>query len=74
MSPRALRSTLDYGMESPVVTLERWEDGGAAWRAVSVTDTEAVVQLCTCVGEPVEELRSSDPELLRYLASRPQSG
>jgi hypothetical protein len=59
-------------MESPVATLERWEAHGAMWRAVSVTDTEAVVDLCTCVGEPVEQLRSGDPELLRYLAARPQ--
>jgi hypothetical protein len=60
-------------MESPVETLERWEKHGAIWRAVTVTEHEAVVDLCTCVGEPVEQLRSSDPELLRYLADRPRS-
>jgi hypothetical protein len=58
-------------MESPVETLERWQDHGAMWRVVSVTETEAVVDLCSCVGEPVEQLRSSDPELLRYLAAAP---
>lgn len=55
-----------------MATLERWEAHGAMWRAVRVTETEAVVDLCTCVGEPVEQLRSGDPELLRYLTARPR--
>ena len=33
----------------------------------------AVVKLCSCPGEPMDELRSDDPELLRYLARRPRS-
>jgi hypothetical protein len=60
-------------MESPIARLERWEAHGAVWRAVSVTGSEAVVDLCTCVGEPVEQMRSADPTLLRYLAARPRS-
>ncbi len=60
--------------ESPIVTLERWEQGGATWRASRVTEQGAVVELCTCTGELVEELRSSDPELLALLARRPRSG
>jgi hypothetical protein len=59
--------------EPPVDTLLRWEEHGAVWRAVWVGETEAVVDLCTCTGEPVEQLRSSDPALLRYLAHRPRS-
>lgn len=59
--------------ELPIVTLQRWEDHGAIWRAVRLTETEAIVDLCTCTGEPVEQLRSSDPELLRYLHQRPRS-
>ena len=35
-----------------------------------LTEKRAVVELCTCYGEHVETLRSSDPELLRYLAGR----
>jgi hypothetical protein len=31
------------------------------------------VELLTCYGEPVDELRSSDPELLRFLAEKPAS-
>jgi hypothetical protein len=59
--------------EPPLVTLERWEDAGAAWRVASRTDSEAVVELLTCHGEPVDVLRSDDPELLAYLERRPSS-
>jgi hypothetical protein len=55
---------------SPVLTLERWEAHGALWRVVTLTEKLAVVELCTCDGMQVEELRSSDAELLRYLAHR----
>lgn len=57
-------------MTSPVMTLERWEAHGAIWRVLTLTQKLAVVELCTCDGVRVEELRSSDPELLRYLAER----
>jgi hypothetical protein len=59
--------------EPPLQTLARWEDSGALWRTRSLAVDEAVVELCTCHGEPVDELRSSDPELLRYLAIRGSS-
>jgi hypothetical protein len=29
--------------------------------------------MCTCYGERVDELRSNDPELLRYVVNRPRS-
>ena len=56
--------------ERPVEILERWEDHGAAWRAVHVSDELAVIDLCTCTGEPVERLESSDPELIRFVRER----
>jgi len=56
--------------ETPVEVLERWEEHGALWRAVSVGDEHAVVDLCTCTGEPVERLESDDPELIRFLRDR----
>jgi hypothetical protein len=59
--------------EPPIDTLMRWEEHGAVWRARWVTDTEAVVDLCTCYGEPVDEVRFTDPDTLRYLADRPRS-
>jgi hypothetical protein len=59
--------------EPPLQTLGRWEEAGALWRTRWLGEREAVVDLCTCFGEPVEELRSSDPELLLYLAARRSS-
>jgi hypothetical protein len=59
--------------EPALDTLERWEEHGAIWRLRSIEDGEAVVELCTCHGEPADELRSREPELLRYLAARPSS-
>jgi len=59
--------------ESPLDVLRRWEEHGAVWRTAWLGPREALVDLCTCTGEQVDELRSSDPELLRYLAARPRS-
>jgi hypothetical protein len=59
--------------ESPKAILERWEQHGAIWRTKSTDSGEAVVELLTCHGELMEELRSADPELLDYLAERPSS-
>ena len=54
-------------------TLRRWEDSGAVWRAVHVSDAKAIVDLCTCTGEPVDRIESSDPELISLLRERPAS-
>ena len=59
--------------ESPLEVLERWEDGGAMWRALHVSERKAIVELCTCTGEPVERLESGDPDLIRLLERRPTS-
>jgi hypothetical protein len=56
--------------ESPIEILERWEAHGATWRVLMLTGELAVVELCTCYGEPVDELRSGDPELIRFVRSR----
>jgi hypothetical protein len=53
--------------------LTRWEESGAAWRAVHVSDYKAIVDLCTCTGEPVDRIESSDPDLIEYLRERPTS-
>jgi hypothetical protein len=55
---------------SPAAVLIGWEEHGVIWRLRHHSDTLAVVDLCTCHGEPVDELRSSDPGLLRYAARR----
>jgi hypothetical protein len=59
--------------DDPIAVLERWEEHGAVWRTWELRPDGAVVQLCSCTGEPMDELRSDDPELLRYLARRPRS-
>ena len=47
--------------------LERWTDNGAIWRAWEVTDERAVIDLCSCTGEPMDRVRSDAPELIAYV-------
>jgi hypothetical protein len=54
--------------------LERWCDNGGEYRIVHLSDGLAVVQLCTCSGEPVDRLVASDPQLLRYLSETGDNG
>jgi hypothetical protein len=49
--------------------LERWEDHGALWRTVTVTDELAVIDLCSCSGEPMERVQSETPELIEFVRS-----
>lgn len=56
--------------ELTVDDLIRWEDHGAAWRALVLTDEQAVVELCTCYGEPVDIMRSDAPELIEFVRDR----
>ncbi len=53
--------------EPPIQILERWEELGAVWRIRHLSDGAAVVDLCTCHGEPVDRIESSDRELIAYL-------
>jgi hypothetical protein len=50
-----------------VEDLERWEDHGATWRALEVTDQRAVIELCTCYGEAVDTVQSEAPELIAFV-------
>jgi hypothetical protein len=59
--------------EAPTDTLLRWDAQGGVWRSRVLTEIEAVVDLCACTGEPVDQLRSGDPALLRFLRERPRS-
>jgi hypothetical protein len=56
--------------ETPVQVLTRWEEHGAEWRVLHLSDEAAIVDLCTCYGEPVERLESRDPELISFLRER----
>ena len=56
--------------ERPQLTieaLERWEDNGATWRPLEVSDERAVVELCTCYGEPVDTLQTQVPEVIAFV-------
>jgi hypothetical protein len=50
--------------------LERWTDHGAIWKTLEVSDELAVVQLCTCYGEPVDVVESEKPELIAYVRAQ----
>jgi hypothetical protein len=53
--------------EDPLTTLERWRDGGGDYRVLHLSQDAAVVDLCTCDGQPMERLESGDPRLIEYL-------
>lgn len=58
-----------------VADLERWQDGGATWRALEIGDEDATVELCACTGEPVDVLSGTGPELVAFIrAHRPAAG
>jgi len=52
-----------------VADLVRWEESGATWRTLELTDERAVVELCTCYGEPVDTLQSDVPEVIDFVRS-----
>ena len=50
-----------------IENLEDWTLSGGSWRMVSISSDQAVVDLCTCTGEPMERLESDDPAVIAYL-------
>ncbi len=60
-------------MRAPVTIedLERWREHGAIWRPIEVSDERAVVELCTCYGDPVDIVQSDAPELIAYVREHP---
>ena len=54
-----------------VEELERWVAFGATWRVVTISDRRAIIDLCQCTGERVEQRASSDPIVVEYLRSHP---
>ena len=59
--------------ESTIQQLIRWEEHGAEWRAVHVSDERAIVDLCTCYGEPVDQIESTDADVIAWLRERAAS-
>jgi hypothetical protein len=56
-----------------VADLERWREHGAIYRVLELREERAVVQLCTCYGEPVELIESDDRDLIAYLRKQPEA-
>jgi hypothetical protein len=50
-----------------VEELERWVAFGARWRLVEISDQRAIIDMCQCTGELVEQRGSTDPIVLEYL-------
>ncbi|GAC1316653.1 MAG: hypothetical protein NVSMB25_02760 [Thermoleophilaceae bacterium] len=70
MRRRRLVPNLLAGMRKerdPIAALERWRDHGADWRVVTLRDDHAVIELLTCIGDPVERFESDDPDLIRWV-------
>ena len=53
-----------------VSELEDWELHGATWRVLEVTGQRAVVELCSCFGEPMDLVEGDSPELIAFVRSR----
>jgi hypothetical protein len=56
-----------------VTELEHWRDHGATWRVREMTEEHVEVELCTCSGEPVDQLRSDDPAVIAFLRADPST-
>ena len=55
-----------------VAELLRWEDAGAHWQVLSETATDVTIALLRCDGgEEVDRFTSADPDVLRFVRSRP---
>ena len=60
-------------MPRPVTVeeLEDWELNGATWRPLELSEGRAVVELCTCYGEPVDVVESDAPEFIEFVRTHP---
>ncbi|HEY2770236.1 MAG TPA: hypothetical protein VGI87_06695 [Solirubrobacteraceae bacterium] len=63
----------DRSRQITVADLERWEEHGATWRTLELSPGRAVVELCTCYGEPVDRLEGTAPELVAFVRERRSS-
>ena len=53
-----------------VSELEDWELHGAVWRALELSDDRAVVELCSCSGEPMDQAEGDAAELIEFIRGR----
>lgn len=52
--------------------LEDWELNGATWRAITLDQRRAVLDLCSCSGERMDRVESTDPALIEYVCEHSQ--
>jgi hypothetical protein len=43
------------------------------WRAVEVSDERAVIELCSCSGEPMDLVEGDDAQLIEYVRAHRRS-
>ncbi len=55
------------GHPATIDELQRWEEHGATWRPVELSDQRVELELCTCYGEPVDLLASEDPAVIAFV-------
>ncbi|MBV9311168.1 MAG: hypothetical protein JOZ73_10060 [Solirubrobacterales bacterium] len=61
---------MDRRPEITLADLERWEDHGATWRTLELSDSRAVLELCTCYGEPVDVVEGTRRELIEFVRAQ----
>ena len=54
----------------PLAELEDWQLHGAIWRPLELSDERAVVELCSCSGEPMDVVEGDSPELIEFVRAR----
>ena len=70
-------SSPDPPSRRPTATIEyltRWEEHGATWRPLELSGARAVVELCTCYGEPVDVVWSDEPDVIAFVRTRRDGG
>ncbi len=53
-----------------VEELRRWLDHGAQWRVLELSMERVELELCSCVGEPVDRAASEDAAVIEFVRSR----
>jgi hypothetical protein len=53
--------------------LERWVEHGAGLRPLELGDGEAVIELCTCYGEPVDVVCGQGTEIIDFVRAHRSS-
>ncbi len=60
--------------DDAVSVLKRWRAYGGHYRVLELSSAGAVVDLCSCHGEAVERLESSDVALVEYVREHGDDG